>query len=72
MSRGYLLVRADGRAYGLPVASVLEVGDVGQVMDVPRALPAVRQWAERRELTPPGGADAGQGPTGQISCIHWP
>ena len=42
MSRGYLLVRADGKSYGLPVARVLEVGDMGQVMDVPRALPAVR------------------------------
>ena len=42
MSRGYLLVRADGKAYGLPVARVHEVGDLGQVMDVPRSLPAVR------------------------------
>jgi len=42
VSRGYLLVRADGKSYGLPVARVLEVGDMGQVMDVPRALPAVR------------------------------
>jgi chemotaxis signal transduction protein len=40
--RGYLLVRADGREYGLPVASVVEVGDLGEVLDVPRALPAVR------------------------------
>ena len=41
MSRGYLLVRADGKSYGLPVARVLEVGDMGQVMDVPRALPVL-------------------------------
>lgn len=39
---GYLLVRAEGKAYGLPVARVLEVGDMGEVLDVPRALPAVR------------------------------
>jgi len=42
MSRGYLLVRADGKSYGLPVARVHEVGDLGQVMDVPRAVAAVR------------------------------
>lgn len=42
MIRGYLLVRAEGRSYGLPVASVVEVGDLGEVLDVPRALPAVR------------------------------
>jgi len=40
--KGYLLVRAEGRAYGLPVARVLEVADAGQVLDVPRTLPAVR------------------------------
>jgi purine-binding chemotaxis protein CheW len=39
---GYLLVRADGRAYGLPVGRVLEVADAGRVLDVPRSLPAVR------------------------------
>ncbi|HLB81804.1 MAG TPA: chemotaxis protein CheW [Gemmatimonadales bacterium] len=42
MSRGYLLVRVDGRAYGLPLARVLEVGDLAEVLDVPRALPAMR------------------------------
>ena len=42
MSRGYLLVRAEGKSYGLPVARVHEVGDLGQVMDVPRSLAAVR------------------------------
>jgi len=42
VSRGYLLVRAEGKSYGLPVARVHEVGDLGQVMDVPRSLPAVR------------------------------
>ena len=40
--KGYLLVRAEGRSYGLPVGRVLEVADAGQVLNVPRALPAVR------------------------------
>lgn len=40
--KGYLLVRAEGRAYGLPVGRVLEVADAGRVLDVPRSLPAVR------------------------------
>ncbi|MBI1967101.1 MAG: chemotaxis protein CheW [Gemmatimonadetes bacterium] len=42
MSRGYLLVRVAGAPFGLPVNRVLEVGDIGEVLDVPRALPAVR------------------------------
>lgn len=42
MSRGYLMVRVDGRAYGLPLGQVLEVGDLGEVLDVPRSLAAVR------------------------------
>ena len=42
MSRGYLLVRAEGKPYGLPLARVVEVGDLGEVLDVPRALAAVR------------------------------
>ena len=42
MSRGFLLIRVDGKAYGLPLARVLEVGDLGEVLDVPRALAAVR------------------------------
>jgi len=40
--KGYLLVRAEGKAYGLPVGRVLEVGDVTEILDVPRALPSVR------------------------------
>jgi purine-binding chemotaxis protein CheW len=36
------LVRAEGRAYGLPVGRVLEVADAGHVLDVPRSLAAVR------------------------------
>ena len=42
MSRGYLVVRVAGAAYGLPVSRVLEVGDLGDVLDIPRSLPAVR------------------------------
>jgi chemotaxis signal transduction protein len=40
--KGFLLVRTEGKAYGLPVARVLEVGDAKEVLDVPRTLPAVR------------------------------
>jgi len=40
--KGYLVVRAEGKPYGLPVGCVLEVADAGEVLDVPRALPAVR------------------------------
>src|SRR2546425_11797111 len=39
--KGYLLVRSDGKTYGLPVARVLEVGDATEVLHVPRKLPAV-------------------------------
>lgn len=42
MSRGYLLVHVDGKPFGLPLARVLEVGDLGEVLDVPRAVAAVR------------------------------
>jgi len=40
--KGYLLVRSEGKSYGLPVGRVLEVGDAKEVLDVPRNLPAVR------------------------------
>ena len=40
--KGYLLVRSEGKAYGLPVARVLEVGDATEVLAIPRTLPAVR------------------------------
>lgn len=40
--KGYLLVRAAGKAYGLPVARVLEVGDTTEVLTIPRKLPAMR------------------------------
>ncbi len=40
--KGYLLVRSEGKSYGLPVARVLEVGDATEVLTIPRTLPAVR------------------------------
>lgn len=40
--KGYLLVRAEGKAYGLPVGRVLEVGDATEVLSVPSKLAAVR------------------------------
>jgi len=40
--KGYLLVRSEGKAYGLPVAGVLEVGDTTEILAIPRTLPAVR------------------------------
>lgn len=42
MSRGYLLVRVDRKTYGLPLGRVLEVGDLGEVLDVPHTLAAMR------------------------------
>jgi chemotaxis signal transduction protein len=49
VSRGYLLVQVEGARYGLPLGPVLQVDDLGEVMDVPRVLPAMRG------LTPLGG-----------------
>jgi chemotaxis signal transduction protein len=40
--KGYLLVRADGKTYGLPIDRVLEVGDATEVLHIPRKLPAIR------------------------------
>lgn len=40
--KGYLLVRAGGQHYGLPVARVLEVGDATEVLSIPRKVPSVR------------------------------
>src|SRR5437588_10247014 len=66
MSRGYLLVRVDGKAYGLPLARVLEVGDLAEVLEVPRALPAMRgRTPVRGRLVPLvrlGGASGGRAP----------
>lgn len=40
--KGYLLVRSEGKPYGLPVARVLEVGDATEVLAVPKKHGAVR------------------------------
>jgi chemotaxis signal transduction protein len=71
--KGYLLVRAAGKAYGLPVARVLEVADAGEVLAVPRTLPAVRGLTPLRGRLVPlihlaaflagGPAPADPGPT---------
>src|SRR5438046_1286724 len=52
MSRGYLLVRVDGKAYGLPLARVLEVGDLA--VGVGRGAPP------RRPRADPGPGRAGR------------
>jgi chemotaxis signal transduction protein len=49
VNRGYLLVQVEGHRYGLPLGRVLQVDDLGEVMDVPHVLPAMRG------LTPLGG-----------------
>src|SRR5256885_15403552 len=46
--KGYLLVRSEGKSYGLPVGRVLEVGDATEVLSIPRKLPAVRGSAPLR------------------------
>jgi chemotaxis signal transduction protein len=45
---GYLLVRAEGRPYGLPLERVVAVSELGEVWPVPRAVPAVRGLTPRR------------------------
>jgi chemotaxis signal transduction protein len=47
--RGYLLVQVEGARYGLPLGPVRQVDDLGEVMQVPHILPAMRG------LTPVGG-----------------
>lgn len=42
MRRGYLLVQVEGARYGLPLGPVLQVDDLGEVMEVPHILPAMR------------------------------
>jgi len=69
--KGYLLVRADGKTYGLPVARVLEVGDATEVLHIPRKLPAVRGLTPLRGRLVPlihlgaflTGSDAPPGPS---------
>ena len=48
MSDGVLLVRADGRAYGLPLGRVVAVDDMGEVLAVPHIVAAVRGLTPRR------------------------
>jgi purine-binding chemotaxis protein CheW len=40
--KGYLLVRSEGKPYGLPVSRVLEVGDATEVLTIPRKVRSVR------------------------------
>jgi chemotaxis signal transduction protein len=42
VSIGFLLVRAERRAYGLPLDRVVEVADLTEVLEVPRAEVAMR------------------------------
>ena len=42
MSVGFLLVRAERRVYGLPLDRVVEVADLTEVLEVPRAEAAMR------------------------------
>ena len=75
---GYLLVRVEGRAYGLPVGRVLEVSDAGRVLDVPRSLPAVRGLTPLRGRLVPlihlgaflGGRAAPPEPGGTIVLVE--
>src|SRR6266481_4449077 len=83
MSRGYLLVRVEGKAYGLPLARVLEVGDLAEVLDVPRALPAMRGLTPLRgrlvpvvhlgallgERTPPPERGRAAGAAGRVAAV---
>ncbi|HXQ27771.1 MAG TPA: chemotaxis protein CheW [Gemmatimonadales bacterium] len=48
MSDGVLLVRVDGRAYGLPLGRVVAVDDMGEVLAVPHVVAAVRGLMPRR------------------------
>lgn len=45
---GYLIVRASGEPFGLPIEQVLEVSDLGEVLEVPRTHPAVRGLTPQR------------------------
>ena len=63
---GYVRVRVGGRSFGLPLGPVLEVADLGEVLDVPRSLPAVRGLTPARGRLVPlihlGALLAGQTP----------
>ena len=45
---GFLIVRASGEPFGLPIEQVLEVSDLGEVLEVPRTHPAVRGLTPQR------------------------
>ena len=66
MSVGYLMVRAAGEPYGLPLTHVLEVSDLGDTLEVPRTHPAVRGLTPQRGRLVPlihlGALLAGQAP----------
>lgn len=50
---GFLEVRVGDRRFGLPVEHVVEVADMGDVLDVPRRAPALRGLtAQRGRLVP--------------------
>jgi purine-binding chemotaxis protein CheW len=42
VSVGFLLVRSEQRRFGLPLEHVVEVADLGEVLDVPRTEAALR------------------------------
>jgi chemotaxis signal transduction protein len=76
--KGYLLVRSEGKSYGLPVARVLEVGDATEVLHIPRKLPAVRGLTPLRGRLVPlihlgaflTGSDAPAAPSGTPSTVR--
>jgi chemotaxis signal transduction protein len=76
--KGYLLVRSEGKSYGLPVARVLEVGDATEVLHIPRKLPAVRGLTPLRGRLVPlihlgaflTGSDAPATPSGTPSTVR--
>jgi len=77
MSLGFLLVRAERRAYGLPLEHVVEVADLAEVMDVPRADPSVRGLTPLRGKLVPlvhlGAFLGGREPPDQRGCwSSWP
>lgn len=48
MRAAWLEVTADGRRFGLPVASVVEVGEIGEVLAAPSLVAAVRGVTQSR------------------------
>jgi chemotaxis signal transduction protein len=48
MTVGHLVVHASGEPFGLPIDQVLEVSDLGEVLEVPRTHPAVRGLTPQR------------------------